>query len=185
MLLVSQNLTNYMSFPDSAVVRINLAWVEDLSLLQEHIRQISNNIYLDLPVGRTKPPNNSYTIKDLNEIIVENRNIKFLAISNVEKKEHIGNFIETFNDTVTIVPKIETKKGVDNIEDICSILPDNKYIMLDHDDLFSDLIKLEIMPSEFITYIQRLSSYCSENSINLLKTRGVVFSDEDRYNFNE
>ena len=55
--------------------------------------------------------------------------------------------------------------------------------MLDHDDLFSDLINNKIPPTEFFSYIEQVEDFCNENSIKLLRTRGVIFSDEDEYNY--
>ena len=185
MFLVSQNLTNYMDFPDKTVIRINLAWVENLVSLEEAINSFDNEIYLDLPIGRTKPPNNSYSIDDLKKIIDNHKNIKYLAISNVESANHILPYINLFGQILSIVPKIETKRGIDNIDNICSAFIDKKIIMLDHDDLFSDLIRLKIPSSEFFSYIEKLADYCSKNSVKLLKTRGVIFSDEDEYRYDK
>ncbi len=172
-----------MSFSDKTVIRINLAWVENLVSLEDVINSFNNEIYLDLPLGRTKPPNNSYSIDDLKKIIDKHDNIRYLAISNVESAEHLIPYINLFGQVLTIVPKIETKKGIDNISSICSTLINDKFIMLDHDDLFSDLIRLKIPSTEFFTYIEKLSDYCDSNSVKLLKTRGVIFSDEDEYKY--
>ena len=185
MFLVSQNLTNYMSFADDAVIRINLAWVENLVSLEKTIRGFDNDIYLDLPIGRTKPPNNSYSVEDLSAVIGKYSNIKYLAISNVESSGHINSFVDMFGHKLSIVPKIETKKGIDNIDEICSALNGERIIMLDHDDLFSDLIKLGIPSSDFFSYISKLSDFCAASSVSLLKTRGVIFSDQDEYEYNK
>ena len=138
---------------------------------------------MDLPIGRTKPPHNSYEISDLKIIFDKYENIKYLAVSNVETSKDLNDYITTFSDSLTIVPKIESKNGVDNINSICEALTGKKIIMLDHDDLLSDLIRISLPPSEFFGYIERLEKYCNENSIYLLKTRGVIFSDEDEYRY--
>ena len=49
MFLVSQNLANYMSFSNETVIRINLAWVENLASLESVINNFNNEIYIDLP----------------------------------------------------------------------------------------------------------------------------------------
>jgi len=172
-----------MSFSKDTVIRFNLAWVESLEILAESLSQIKNEIYIDLPVGRTKPPNNSYDVKELKKVIKDYNNIKYVAISNVETSEQIKQYLDLFGDLVTIVPKIETQKGILNIQEICAALPDKKIIMLDHDDLFSDLTRLGINPSEFFSHINKLEIYCNQNSVRLLKTRGVIFSDEDEYKY--
>ena len=83
MIIVSQNLTNYdMPIPDDAIFRINLAWVNDLielkNLLSKHSQ---HSIFLDMPVNRTKPPNNTYSLDDLLSVFTEHKNIKYFAIS--------------------------------------------------------------------------------------------------------
>ena len=66
MLLVSQNLFRYdMEFPKDTVLRVNLAWVSSLNKLQSFLLKYDNDIFLDYPIGRTKPPSNKY---DLGEI---------------------------------------------------------------------------------------------------------------------
>ena len=183
MLLASQNLTRYMQMDDSTVLRINLAWVEDLSALDSLISRYPNDIFIDLPIGRTKPPNNTYDVKDLNKIIKSHKNVKYIAISNVESPSSINKYYNVFGKDICLVPKIESKKGIDNIDKICSVLRDKRIIMLDHDDLFSDLVAKSISPSSFMNYIETLENFCLKNGVDLLKTRGVLFSDSDKYNF--
>jgi len=183
MFLVSQNLEKYMTFPEDTVIRINLAWVESLNALEATINNFENDIYIDLPVGRTKPPSNSYSIDDLKKIIDKYSNIKYLAISNVENAKDLIEYIKIFGSSLSIVPKIESKKGIENIKDILSVMGGKKSIMLDHDDLFSDLIRNKIPPSDFFYYIKKLEDFCVQNSIALLKTRGVIFSDKDEYSY--
>ena len=81
MLLTSQNLSRYEKIPQDAVVRINLAWVDSIKSLEDQISKFPNLIFLDLPIGRTKPPNNTYTVDEIKEVILNNTNVKYLAIS--------------------------------------------------------------------------------------------------------
>tara|TARA_B110000438_G_scaffold274755_1_gene295160 strand:+ start:1004 stop:1522 length:519 start_codon:yes stop_codon:yes gene_type:complete len=172
-----------MQFSDDTVMRINLAWVDNIESLQKLIEQYENDIFLDFPIGRSKPPNNIHNFNNIKQIIEKHKNIKYLAISNVENPNDILEFINQFNDNISIVPKIESRDGINNIDEICKVLPEPKHVMLDHDDLFSDLIKKNVNPSDFFSYIEKLDDYCNNNSINLLRTRGVIFSDKDSYNF--
>ena len=87
MLIISQNLTNYeVGIPQDAIFRINLAWINNLkeleSILEKHR---THKIFLDLPVNRTKPPNNKYSIDELTPIIKSNQNIKYFAVSNIKQ----------------------------------------------------------------------------------------------------
>ncbi len=52
--------------------------------------------------------------------------------------------------------------------------------MLDHDDLFSNIIKNNEEKENFHKYIKKLDDYCDEHNISLLRTVGVLFSDDER-----
>jgi len=143
MRIFSQNLTNYdIPIPKNSIFRINLAWINSLDELNFLLKKYEHSqIFLDLPIGRTKPPNNKYSFDDLITIITSNNNIKYFAISNVNSSEDLKKFIDKIPKHVSLVPKIESPEGVLNIKNITDTLGDNKIIMLDHDDLFSNLIK--------------------------------------------
>jgi len=182
MRIFSQNLTNYdIPLPENSIFRINLAWVNTLDelkiLLKKHE---SSEIFLDLPIGRTKPPNNKYSFDDLIEIIIINKNIKYFAISNVNSSNDLKKFLSKIPEDVSIVPKIESPEGVLNIKNITDTLGSKKIIMLDHDDLFSNLIKKNETPEKFKEYIEILTKFCQENNVIMLRTIGVVFSNEEK-----
>ena len=181
MRIFSQNIINYgIPVPENSILRINLAWINSIEEL-EIILQKNNNsdIFLDLPVGRTKPPNNKYSFEDLIIILTTNKNIKFLAISNVNSSKDIGKFVDKIPKHVSLVPKIESPEGVKNIKEITSILSSEKIIMLDHDDLYSNLIKQNEKPEKFKECINKLTEFCKENNVVMLRTIGVIFSDEE------
>lgn len=52
--------------------------------------------------------------------------------------------------------------------------------MLDHDDLFSSIIRSNENEEKFQQYIKKLIDYCENNDISLLRTVGVVFSDDEK-----
>ena len=181
MILISQNITNYsFNIPENAVFRINLAWINHIDDLKKLLEKHSNQkIFLDLPINRIKPPNNKYSFEDLILILEEFNNIKYLAISNVSKPEDIKKYLELSPSNTTIVPKIESRLGIENIKAItCELREGEKIIMLDHDDLFFDLIKSGISSEEFSKYVNKLVDFCNENKIELLRTIGVIFADE-------
>ena len=79
-----------------------------------------------------------------------------------------------------IVPKIESAKGIANIKEITNELEGKKkMVMLDHDDLFSTIIKSKKPVSTFKKCISKLVIFCKKNKITLLRTVGVVFSDDE------
>jgi len=52
--------------------------------------------------------------------------------------------------------------------------------MLDHDDLFSSIIRNNEDKNSFQEYIKKLISFCDEENISLLRTVGVMFSDDEK-----
>ena len=180
MLLISQNLLNYdMNFPKDTVLRINMAWMESLSSLEEMLDKFDKDVFLDLPTGRQKPPNYRYDMKDLKEIIEKYSIIKYFAISNVEISEQIENAYSFLPENITLVPKIESIKGIDNIAEIAQALRGNKkMMMLDHDDLFSNIISNNQTTDFYINLIEKLVVFCQKENVILLRTRGVIFSED-------
>ena len=182
MRIFSQNLMNYnIPIPEGSIFRINLAWINTLDELKSILKKYEHSkIFMDLPIGRTKPPNNKYSFDDLVLILNSNKNIQYFAISNVNLSQDLNFFIDKIPKHVTLVPKIESPEGILNIKDITDALGIEKVIMLDHDDLFSNLLKKKENPEKFKYYITYLTDFCQKNNIVLLRTIGVVFSDEEK-----
>ena len=179
MLLISQNLAKYdMSFPEEAIFRVNLAWGNNIQELTDTLKKHENHsIFLDLPVGRLKPPNNKYTLKDLITIIKSYKQIKYFAISNVMSSNDISKYNRLLPKNIIVVPKIENPSSIDNMEDITKELRGTKKIvMLDHDDLYASLVKMNDSV-KFQSYIEKLVGFCKNNNITLLRARGIIFSD--------
>ena len=182
MLIVSQNLTNYeIDLPQDAIFRVNLAWVNNLKELEVILEKHgSHKIFLDLPINRTKPPNNKYDIDELIPIIKSNQNIKYFSVSNINSLDDLEIYLNIIPKHIILVPKIESVDGVLNIKQITDALGVNKIIMLDHDDLYSSIIKSKQPISKFLEYFNKLVEYCKNHNIVLLRTIGVVFSDDEK-----
>ncbi len=182
MLIISQNLTNYqVNIPQDAIFRINLAWINSLKELQDILeRHQTRQIFLDLPANRTKPPNNKYDIDELTSIIKSNQNIKYFAVSNINSADDLEMYFNVIPDNVILVPKIESVDGISNIKQITDALGTNRIIMFDHDDLHSSIIKSKQPISKFLECFNTLVEYCKNNNVVLLRTVGVVFSDEEK-----
>ena len=183
MLIASQNLTNYgIPVPENTIFRINLAWTNTLDELQNLLKKYhEHDIFVDLPIHRTKPPNNKYSLEDLIPILKSHPNVKYLAISTVESANDLKKYLELLPSSITLIPKIESPTGVNNIEEIMNSIPsDKKIVMLDHDDLYSSMLKKNEPPSNFVNYVNKLVEYCSKNNIILLRTIGVIFSDDEK-----
>ena len=183
MRIISQNVTNYgIEVSKDTIFRINLAWCSSIDELKVMLQKHSDNkIFLDLPIKRIKTPNNRYTLDDLIPIISSHKQIKYFAVSNVESSDDLKYFIKKLPQNIILVPKIESPTAIKNISDIVNVLPANeKILMLDHDDLFSAIIKNNESADVFKKYIQQLVDYCNSNKIILLRTIGVMFSDEEK-----
>jgi citrate lyase beta subunit len=181
LLIISQNITNYgLAIPKDAIFRVNLAWVNSLDELSKILSaHEANKIFLDLPTNRTKPPNNKYSVDDLIPIINSNPNIKYFAVSNINNADDLKEYLEKIPKHVILVPKIESPEGVTNAKEICDILRDEKIFMLDHGDLYSMLLKNN-KKDEFTNYLKQLLDFCKDNDVTLLRTIGVIFSDEEK-----
>ena len=169
-----------MPFPSDVIYRINLAWINTVDELSEILSKHENHkIFLDLPIRRTKPPENRYSIDDLTPIIKNFSNIRYLAVSNVNSKDDVLDIQNKLSDNITLVPKIESVLGIVNIKSITdSIKSKKKIIMLDHDDLYRSIEKNNELISKFQNSINTLIEFCKENEIILLRTRGVIFADD-------
>ena len=181
--IISQNITNYgIEVPDNTILRINLAWCSSVKQLRNILEGHKNNsIFIDLPIKRIKPPNNKYTLNDLISVISSYNQIKYFAISNVESANDLEDYIQKIPPNIILVPKIESPIAIQNVSEIVNAIPtDEKVLMLDHDDLFSKIIKNNESIDSFQNYIQKLSDYCNSNKIILLRTIGVIFSDEEK-----
>ena len=183
MRIISQNVTNFgIEVPKDTIFRINLAWCASVKQLRSILEEHKNNsIFIDLPIKRIKPPNNKYTLNDLISVISSYNQIKYFAISNVESANDLEDYIQKIPPNIILVPKIESPIAIQNISEIVNAIPtDEKILMLDHDDLFSKIIKNNESIDSFQNYIQKLSDYCNSNKIILLRTIGVIFSDEEK-----
>ena len=184
MLLISQNIKNHynLEFPDDVVLRINLAWCNNLEELKEKLSNEKNaKFFLDLPQGRIKPPNNKYSLEEMIPILESNKQIKYFAVSNVEGKNDLQPFLDKLPDHINIVPKIESPNSILNIKEICDALKtEEKVVMLDHDDLFSSIIRKNEDKNNFQKYIRKLIDFCEKENISLLRTVGVMFSDDEK-----
>lgn len=170
-----------MNLPSDTIFRVNMAWCDNIDEFENILDSHKNNqFFVDLPIKRVKPPNNKYTIEDLIPVIQSHENIRYFAISNVESSDDLKKYIEILPDTISIVPKIESPTAVDNIENIVAPLLNEKIVMLDHDDLFSSILKQKKPTSDFKECIKNLVNFCEKNNVTLLRTIGVVFSDSEK-----
>ena len=108
MLIASQNLSNHnVNLPQDTIYRINLAWIDDLESLKKILeKHKEHKIFLDLPKNRTKPPNNKYSMNELQPFLQSFQNIKYFAISNIDSAGDLSPFL----DFRLLLPRRERSK---------------------------------------------------------------------------
>ncbi|OHA65127.1 MAG: hypothetical protein A2672_03265 [Candidatus Wildermuthbacteria bacterium RIFCSPHIGHO2_01_FULL_49_22b] len=173
MLIVSNHLMAKGGFvlPDHAVVRVNVAWIPTKEKLVETLGEIKHDIYLDYPQGRTKPPKPTIALHETIAIIPQFPQIKHFAVSNVEDPEAIHAIKTQLPSHVGIVPKIETRRGIENLEAIVEKIQ-NRYIMFDKEDLYLDVDR---DPVQFEALIDLARQKSKKLGIEILELHGVVF----------
>ena len=172
MILISNQLTQLSQFKylENIVVRINMAHVKNKEQLQQFI-DVTYDVFLDYPKGRTKPPTPSLHIPDALEIMKKNKNIKYFAVSNIETDSETKMIISALPKHVSFIPKIETWKGIINLDYILKNNPIN-HIMLDSEDLYTSVGNDQEM---FLYLKDRARKTCTSNNTKCLELHGVVF----------
>lgn len=176
--IVSQNLAKSgMLLPPHTILRVNLAWHKDLDSVKAMLDEYKNNeIFMDIPIGRKKPPNHNHDIEHIAKIANAFSNVKYVAISNVEDPRSVKHYCGKFKSK--IVPKIETLKGTMHLSEILdSMNYEPQIIMLDHEDLFSNLVHLK-KEDDYLDIVNGVINICKERRVHLLRVKGIIFSDE-------
>jgi len=173
MILLSNHLLTLDEFKnvDNVVIRINMAHVKDVNELKRFVNT-DYDIFLDYPKGRTKPPIPTLSFTEAIDAMKKHSNIKYFATSNIEEVSEVNLICEMLPRGVSFVPKIETLKGVLNLNKLFDTGKIN-YIMLDSEDLYTDIRNdVEL----FITLKDRTKRICEKYSVKLLELYGVVFN---------
>jgi len=173
MLIISNHLFDKtdLNFPDHTVVRVNVAWIKDLPELHNVLNRIKHDVYLDYPQGRTKPPTPIISLEDTIATAHQFSHVKHFAVSNVEDPQDIFQIKEQLPSHIGIVPKIETEKGIENLEQIVQKIQ-NRYIMFDKEDLYLDVDRDS---EKFQSLIELTRKKSKELGIEILELHGVVF----------
>jgi len=173
MILASNHLMSLegLTLPANFVLRVNLAYVNGLVALNE-ILQTKNDVFLDFPKGRRKPPFGNITLAGAIGITNTYNNIKYFAISNTEDSKQIETIKECLPSRISVVPKIETIRGVLYLQEIINKVKPS-YVMLDTEDLFTDIRDIGI----FTKMCSKVEAVCNMNGVKLLKLSGVIFCD--------
>jgi hypothetical protein len=173
MILISNHLTQLQEFKNlnDVVIRINMAHVKDTEELEKFVN-VPYDVFLDYPKGRTKPPTPSLHIPDALKIMNKYNNVKYFAVSNIETDSESKMIISTLPNRVSFIPKIETWKGIVNLDNILKNNPIN-HIMLDSEDLYTSVSNDQEM---FLYLKNRARKVCLKNKVKILELYGVVFN---------
>lgn len=178
MQLISRHLIDEgFPIPKDTVVRVNTGWEPSLEILCKQIEETKHDIFIDVSEKRRKPPHYRYSVSQLLFIFNTYEHVKYCAISNVETVDDIMYALWKLPSRVNIVPKIESMAGIDNIQEISNVLREPKIIMLDVEDLYTDILAHSISGEYLYTgFVNPLLRKCQELDIEVLKINGVVFS---------
>lgn len=178
MLIVSHHLLKMakVEFPlEHIVMRINLAWMKSKEEMLETLRNIKHDIYLDYPQGRSKPPRPIITLDEAVDAIPKFRNIKYFAVSNVEDPVSITAIKSCIPEHVEIIPKIETRAGIESLEKIIDSIA-AKHIMLDKEDIYTNVNHDHEL---FVELVRMAREKCKMKNVKVLELQGVVFAPHD------
>lgn len=175
MLVVSNHLfsKSNINFPDDTIVRINIAWIKNIEELKKVLDEIKYDVYLDYPQGRTKPPRPVISLDDALALVPKYKHIKYFAVSNVEDPDNIEAIRLRLPLGVELVPKIETRKGIENLDMILKKI-DSKYIMLDKEDLYLDANTDGLLFEDLVLQARQKSNNLG---VSVLELQGVIFMD--------
>jgi len=173
MILVSNHLLSLegLRLPEDFVLRVNLAYVNGAADLNA-ILKTKNDVFLDFPKGRRKPPLGNITLANAIGAANLYHNVKYFAISNTEDPWQIKTIKECLPSRISVVPKIETIRGVLYLQKIIERIKPS-YAMLDTEDLFTDIGDVGI----FTKMCSEVGALCDTNGVKLLKLSGVIFCD--------
>jgi len=179
MKLVSRHLLDEgFPIPEDAVVRINTAWEPSLELMCKQIEETNRDIFIDISQFRRKPPCHRWSIEQLLFIFNSYQHVKYCAVSNVEEVDDIMYGIWKLPKHVNVVPKIESIAGINNIESIVSVLREPKIIMLDVEDLYTDILNKGAEGKDlYKVFVNPFYRKCQELGVMVLKISGVIFQE--------
>lgn len=165
-IILSIHLVNRLNIPKDAILRVNMTFVKTREDLERSIKKNDNDIFLDYPIGRVKPPTPLLGLEDALYVMNKCSNIKYFAISNSERPTYMAHLRSIVPDRVKLVPKIETASGVKNLNSIVKAAKTDM-IMLDKTDLFFD-VKIPKIYNKLLDRVR-------QSNINVFELQGVVF----------
>lgn len=160
---------------DHVVIRINVAWIPTKKELTELLGDIKHDIFLDYPLGRSKPPRPKLSLDEVIGLIPSFSHINYFAVSNVEDPIAVARIKSRLPEGVELVPKIETRKGIESLPEIIDSIK-AKYIMLDKEDLYVNVHHDQL---QFDALVKKARIACKKKKVGVLELQGVVFAPHE------
>lgn len=154
------------------VIRVNVAWIPNKVRLKDVLSNTKHDIFLDYPLGRSKPPRPKIPLDYVIEQTHAFPHVKFFAVSNVEDPVAIAKIKARLPQGMELVPKIETKKGVERLPRIIDSI-EAKHIMLDKEDLY---VNVHHNQAVFDRLVKMARTSCKKRRVGVLELQGVVFA---------
>jgi pyruvate kinase len=168
-----------MPYPDGALIRINLAWIQggpdEARQVIEEIASTGHKIFLDYPTGRNKPPKPTLTLKQAIQLCRDHQGaVRLFAFSNAEDTNVIELIRESVPESVGLCPKIETQVGANNLESVVKSAKCDA-IMLDAEDLYVNCLHDGALLTKWKEIIRKR---CKEMNVTCLELKGVIFGHD-------
>lgn len=173
MIISNNSLKFFDVLPSDLIVRINVAWCNDIKELTAIVENATHPIYLDHPLNRLKHPLPKIDIRDTIKLANKNYRIQYFAFSNAESPDEIQKIRQLVDKRIKMIPKIETKLGVENMVEICNAC-ETDTIMLDGEDLYSNVGGKNKDYNEYINLVMETGK---NYNIKVLKLQGVIFDE--------
>jgi citrate lyase beta subunit len=175
MIVISNHVSEIgMDYPESSIIRVNVAWLKSKEEADELLESLEGQrIWFDYPTGRTKPPKPKFSLQEAVEF-TKKYGVEYFAFSNAENGDFIKGLRSSVPENVKLVPKVETKKGIENLREILSSAKTD-VIMLDKEDLYVDV---GCDSDEFERLVSDCKEKCKELNATCLELKGVVFGHD-------
>lgn len=164
--IYSIHLCGKIAIPKEAIIRVNMAFVSTRAKLEHSVKSVKNDVFLDIPTKRVKPPIPLLGLGDALHVMNRCSNVKYFAVSNSEKWGRMRFLRSKVPAHIKIIPKIETALGVANLKKIVNFAKTDT-IMLDKTDLFFDVKDCDIY--------EKLIKQLRKSGVKILEQQGVIF----------
>jgi pyruvate kinase len=177
-LLYSNNIERISDVDPKAILRVNMAWENSKEKVLNVLDTYTNrDIFLDFPYKRTKFPLPIFNLDEAIDIANTYVNkVKYFAVSNCESYDFVLEIRNRLSDHIVLVPKIETKMGIENFIGICTAARTD-IIMLDREDLTKSL---HDNSNEVKDLVDVLYEKAAKIKVTIIGLQGVVFSNKNK-----